>query len=36
MSDGTAEEPNGPAICLRTTARTGTTVRTGTIEQAAC
>jgi hypothetical protein len=31
-ADGTVGEPNGPAICLRTTARTGTAVRTGTIE----
>src|SRR6185312_1589863 len=34
--DGTVGEPNGPAICLRTTARTGTAVPTGTIEPAAC
>src|SRR5690242_9462069 len=33
-SDGTVGEPNGPAICLRITARTGTAVPTGTIEQA--
>jgi hypothetical protein len=35
-ADGTVGEPNEPAICLRTTARTGTAVPTGTIEQAAC
>jgi len=34
--DGTVGEPNGPATCLRTTARKGTAVPTGTIEQAAC
>ena len=29
--DGTIGEPNGPAVCLRITARTGTAVPTGTI-----
>jgi hypothetical protein len=33
--DFTAGEPNAPAICLRTTARTRTAVRTGTIERTA-
>jgi hypothetical protein len=36
QSDGTVGEPNGRAIRLRTTARTGTAVRTGNIERAAC
>jgi hypothetical protein len=41
-ADGTAgrhgrrARPDGQAICLRTTARTGTALPTGTIEQAAC
>ena len=33
QSDGTPGEPNGPAICLRTTARTSTAIPTGTIGQ---